>query len=212
MAISFDWYEDPKPSEKQQEKKTLHPRIKLNGSTDTNTLRRRIQERCSLTETDVSAVLDALSHIMGEELADGKQVHLDGIGYFYPCLTCTEPVTAETKRKATKVKLKAIKFRADQTLKNEFGVLKAKCLRGSLEFKRLTDEEIDRRLERYFKTHQFLRRMDFQSLCGMVRSTAMRHLRRLRNEGKLVNVGSLMQPIYVPGKEYYGNNEDVVMK
>lgn len=83
MAILFDWYEDPKPSDKQQgeNENTLHPRIKYNGSTGTDVLRRRIQERCSLTETDVSAVLDALSHIMGQELAEGRQVHLDGIGY-----------------------------------------------------------------------------------------------------------------------------------
>ena len=57
MAILFDWYEDPKPSDKQQgeNENTLHPRIKYNGSTGTDVLRRRIQERCSLTETDVSA-------------------------------------------------------------------------------------------------------------------------------------------------------------
>ena len=94
MAILFDWYEDPKPSNKQQGENgnTLHPRIKYNGSTGTDVLRRRIQERCSLTETDVTAVLDALSHIMGQELAEGRQVHLDGIGYFHPCLTTTEPI------------------------------------------------------------------------------------------------------------------------
>ena len=51
MAILFDWYEDPKPSDKQQgeNENTLHPRIKYNGSTGTDVLRRRIQERCSLT-------------------------------------------------------------------------------------------------------------------------------------------------------------------
>ena len=51
MAILFDWYEDPKPSNKQQGENgnTLHPRIKYNGSTGTDVLRRRIQERCSLT-------------------------------------------------------------------------------------------------------------------------------------------------------------------
>ncbi len=170
-------------------------------------VRHRIQERCSLTETDVTAVLDALSHILGEELADGKQVHLDGIGYFHPCLTSTEPVTIATKRKATKVKLKAIQFRADQTLKNEFGILKVKSLKGELNFKQLTNEQIDRLLTGYFKTHQFMRRYDFQNLCGMVRSTAMRHIRRLLDEGKLKNEGSVMQPVYVPGDGYYGNNE-----
>lgn len=210
--ILFDWYEDPRPSDKQEEEKTLHPRIKLNGSTGTDELRRRIQQRCTLTETDVIAVLDALSHIMGEELADGRQVHLDGIGYFYPTLTTTEPVTTETKRKSTKVKLKSIQFRADQTLKNEFGVLKVKSLKGDLNFKRLTDKEIDQRLTNFFRTHQFMRRSDFQSICGMVRTTAMRHIRRLRNEGKLENVGGCMQPIYVPRKGYYINNEDIKLR
>ena len=81
MAILFDWYEDPKPANKEEEK-TLHPRIKLNGSVGTDVLRHRIQERCSLTETDVSAALDALSHIMGTELAEGRQVHLAGIDVY----------------------------------------------------------------------------------------------------------------------------------
>lgn len=209
MAILFDWYEDPKPSDKEQGEKTLHPRLKYNGSIGTDLLRQRIQERCSLTATDVTAVLDALSHIMGQELADGKQVHLDGIGYFRPCLTSTEPVTIDTKRKATKVKLKSILFRADQTLKNEFGILKVKSLKGGLDFSQPTNEEIDRRLKKYFQTHQFMRRYDFQNLCGMARSTAMRHIRRLRDEGKLKNEGGVMQPIYVPGSGYYGNNEQI---
>lgn len=209
MAILFDWYEDPKPLDKEQGEKTLHPRLKYNGSIGTDLLRQRIQERCSLTATDVTAVLDALSHIMGQELADGKQVHLDGIGYFRPCLTSTEPVTIDTKRKATKVKLKSILFRADQTLKNEFGILKVKSLKGGLDFSQPTNEEIDRRLAKYFQTHQFMRRYDFQNLCGMARSTAMRHIRRLRDEGKLKNEGGVMQPIYVPGSGYYGNNEPI---
>ena len=56
MAILFDWYENPKTKDKQGEELTLHPRIKLNGSTTTDELRRHIQEYCSLTETDVLAV------------------------------------------------------------------------------------------------------------------------------------------------------------
>lgn len=146
---------------------------------------------------------------MGQELANGRQVHLDGIGYFRPCLTSTEPVTIDTKRKATKVKLKAIQFRADQTLKNEFGILKVKSLKGGLDFSQLTNEEIDRKLTKYFQTHPFMRRCDFQDLCRMTRSTAMRHIRRLRDEGKLKNEGGVMQPIYVPGNGYYTNNKHV---
>ena len=45
MAILFDWYENPKTKDKQGEELTLHPRIKLNGSTTTDELRRHIQTR-----------------------------------------------------------------------------------------------------------------------------------------------------------------------
>ena len=113
MAIHFEWYENPVPPNQPDEKK-LHARITYNGKIGTDYVRRKIQERCSLTETDVTAVLDALSHVLGQELGDGRQVHLDGIGYFHPTLKCIEEVTAETKRKNTKVRLKGIKFRADQ--------------------------------------------------------------------------------------------------
>ena len=76
MAILFDWYENPDSYDKSPEDKILHPRLRLNGSRSTDELRRDIQARCSLTETDVTAVLDAVSHVMGRELAD----HASGKG------------------------------------------------------------------------------------------------------------------------------------
>ena len=145
MAIHFEWYENPVPPNQPDEKK-LHARITYNGKIGTDYVRRKIQERCSLTETDVTAVLDALSHVLGQELSDGRQVHLDGIGYFHPTLKCIEGVTAETKRKNTKVRLKGIKFRADQALKNEVGAVKLKNIRHNGHSRKLSDVEIDMRI------------------------------------------------------------------
>ena len=78
MAISFDWYENPVSPDKPEEKR-FHPRIIANGQIDTKDLRSRIQSRCTLNEVDVTAVLDALSQVMGEELdrnwqTDGKYI------------------------------------------------------------------------------------------------------------------------------------------
>ena len=206
MAIQFEFYKNPQP-EKEGEEPSYHPRVVNFQHVTTQKLAREIHMATTFGKAEVEAMLMELSRCMGNHLCEGERVHLDGIGYFHPCLTSTEPVTIATKRKATKVKLKAIQFRADQALKNEFGILKVKSLRGELNFKQLTNEQIDRLLTGYFKTHQFMRRYDFQNLCGMARSTAMRHIRRLRDEGKLKNEGSVMQPIYVPGDGYYGNNE-----
>ena len=207
MAIQIDWYENPQSSEQQGEEKTLHPRLRLNGKVTTAQLRARIQNYCTLTETDVSAVLDALSHIMGEELADGRQVHLDGIGFFRPKLASTEPVTEQTKRKNTKVKLKGILYKADQALMNEVGNVKVQRTKFTFHSDKLTDSQMDELLTEYFSTHEFLQRKSFQYFCGLTQTTANRHLRHLCEAGKLKNAGLPKQPIYVPINGYYTDNK-----
>lgn len=207
MAISFDWYENPVSPDKPEEKR-FHPRIIANGQIDTKDLRSRIQSRCTLNEVDVTAVLDALSQVMGEELCEGRQVHLDGIGYFYPTLTATEEISADTPRRNTKVKLKGIQFRSDQKLKNSVGHIKIKQMKRIIHSPKLSETDIDSRLRKYFTDHQIMQRSDFQDITGMVRSTAMIHIRRLRTEGKLLNIGIPSQPIYVPTPGFYGKPAD----
>ena len=207
MAISFDWYENPVSPDKPEEKR-FHPRIIANGQIDTKDLRSRIQSRCTLNEVDVTAVLDALSQVMGEELCEGRQVHLDGIGYFYPTLTATEEIAADTPRRNTKVKLKGIQYRSDQKLKNSVGHIKIKQMKRIIHSPKLSETDIDSRLRKYFTDHQIMQRSDFQDITGMVRSTAMIHIRRLRTEGKLLNIGIPSQPIYVPAPGFYGKPAD----
>lgn len=207
MTISFDWYENPVSPDKPEEKR-FHPRIIANGQIDTKDLRSRIQSRCTLNEVDVTAVLDALSQVMGEELCEGRQVHLDGIGYFYPTLTATEEIAADTPRRNTKVKLKGIQFRSDQKLKNSVGHIKIKQMKRIIHSPKLSETDIDSRLRKYFTDHQIMQRSDFQDITGMVRSTAMIHIRRLRTKGKLLNIGIPSQPIYVPAPGFYGKPAD----
>ena len=207
MAISFDRYENPVSPDKPEEKR-FHPRIIANGQIDTKDLRSRIQSRCTLNEVDVTAVLDALSQVMGEELCEGRQVHLDGIGYFYPTLTATEEIAADTPRRNTKVKLKGIQFRSDQKLKNSVGHIKIKQMKRIIHSPKLSETDIDSRLRKYFTDHQIMQRSDFQDITGMVRSTAMIHIRRLRTKGKLLNIGIPSQPIYVPAPGFYGKPAD----
>lgn len=203
MAILFEWYENPVAPDKPTEKR-FHARIIYNGRVNTKEIQEKIQRRCTLTETDVTAVLDALSHVMGEELCEGKQVHLDGIGYFYPTLTCTEEIKANTPRRNRKVELKTIRFRSDRKLKTAIGNVRVEHSKYANHSKILSDAEIDKCLEQYFRENQVLTRRSFQILCGMTRSTAAGRLRKLREAGKLDNIGMKTQPIYVPMPGYYG--------
>ena len=188
----------------QPKKKRFHARIILNGKVETRDLKSIIQKRSSLSEADVSAVLEALSDVMGDELREGRQVHLDGIGYFYPSLECTEEIKSDTPRRNEKVRLKAIQFRSDQQLKDSIGPVKLQHSKYSRHSSSLSEVEIDIRLKEYFSTHQVLTRRDFQGLCHLTRTTAADRLRKLREDGKLKNIGLRTQPIYVPMPGYYG--------
>ena len=207
MAILFDWYENPDSYDKSPEDKILHPRLRLNGSRSTDELRRDIQARCSLTETDVTAVLDAVSHVMGRELAEGRQVHLDGIGYFQVKLNSLEPITSP-KLKANQMKLKAnIGFKADKKLRSSVSVVKVERSKLKLHSVPRSNEEIDRLLTAYFSNNQILTRSDFQGLCKLTLTTAARHIKLLKEEKKLQNINTRQSPVYVPMPGYYGKPE-----
>lgn len=57
-----------------------------NGFTEAKDLEKLICKRCTVTSTDIVAVLDALSHAMQDEFLQGRRVHLQGIGYFHPTI------------------------------------------------------------------------------------------------------------------------------
>ena len=66
----------------------------------------------------------------------------------------------------------------------------------------MTEEEIDRKLMDYFKTHDALTRSQFEVLCTQVKSTAHRILQKLVKDGKLKNVSTKQHPVYMPDNLY----------
>lgn len=212
MSILYDWYENPSESEDSEEK-GLHPRIFLNGKVGTEKLCHMIHGRSSLSVGDVKNAITMLTQICSEELREGREVHIEGLGYFAPILKSTEKVTRKTPNKSSKIQLKTIGFRPDVQLKGELVGTKANRTKYGRHSESLSEVEIDMRLKEYFAEHDVMLRYDFQETCVMTRSTANRHLRRLQEEGKLKNVGRRNQPIYVPVAGYYGvAQEDVVRR
>lgn len=211
MAILYDWYENPGESDDSEEK-GLHPRIFLNGKVETDKLCRMIHGRSSLSVGDVKNAFEMLAQICGEELREGREVHIEGLGYFAPILRSTQKVTRSTKNKWSKMELKTIGFRPDARLRGELVGAKASRSKYARHSESLSEVEIDMRLKEYFADHDVMLRYDFQEVCCMTRTTANRHLRRLLEEGKLRNIGKRMQPIYVAAAGYYGVSRDVLRR
>ena len=211
MAILYDWYENPGESDDSEEK-GLHPRIFLNGKVGTDKLCRMIHGRSSLSVGDVKNAFEMLAQICGEELREGREVHIEGLGYFAPILRSTQKVTRSTKNKWSKMELKTIGFRPDARLRGELVGAKASRSKYARHSESLSEVEIDMRLKEYFADHDVMLRYDFQEVCCMTRTTANRHLRRLLEEGKLRNIGKRMQPIYVAAAGYYVVSRDVLRR
>ena len=211
MAILYDWYENPGESDDSEEK-GLHPRIFLNGKVGTDKLCRMIHGRSSLSVGDVKNAFEMLAQICGEELREGREVHIEGLGYFAPILRSTQKVTRSTKNKWLKMELKTIGFRPDARLRGELRGAKVSRSKYARHSESLSAVEIDMRLKEYFADHDVMLRYDFQEVCCMTRTTANRHLRQLLEEGKLKNIGKRMQPIYVAAAGYYGVSRDVLRR
>lgn len=201
MAIAYDLYTIPDPQ--NDDNKLYHVRVVPDAPITPKKMEEKIQERCTLTTTNVKAALSALSNIMQEELLQGRRVHLPGIGYFYLTLKAT-PTDENNMQKvrAPQLEVKSISFRPEKELIKDLSTQAEFCTpKHKHHSRKQTDISILGILTAYFKDHTELDRARFQSLCGLTRNTALRRLKQLVEEGKLEDIGNRHAPRYraVPG-------------
>ena len=68
----------------KQLNKKWYPQSVLVGSTvTTDQIAKRLAAESTVSPADVKAVLEALSGVMGDYMAQGRSVKLDGIGSFF---------------------------------------------------------------------------------------------------------------------------------
>ena len=200
MSIEYDFYRNP--NSQGSNKKRYHARVVSSNRISTDELAEEIQKECSLTITDVKAVLIALGDKLAKHLGEGSKVHLDGIGYFQVNQQCKEEVCSTRSVRSDNVEFKSVSYRADNELKKHLKKQKIQRSQTKIHSVEMTEEEIDRKLMDYFKTHDALTRSQFEVLCTQVKSTAHRILQKLVKDGKLKNVSTKQHPVYMPDNLY----------
>ena len=200
MSIEYDFYRNP--NSQGTDKKRYHARVVSSDRISTDELAEEIQKECSLTITDVNAVLIALGDKLVKHLGDGSKVHLEGIGYFQVNLQCKEEVRTTRSVRSDNVEFKSVSYRADNELKKHLKKQKIQRSQTKIHSVEMTEEEIDQKLTDYFKTNDTLTRSQFEVLCTQVKSTAHRILQKLVKDGKLKNVSTKQHPVYMPDNLY----------
>lgn len=201
MALKYEFYHNPDCATTKDRK--YHPRVVPNGRIANDQLAKEIQKESSLTVADVKAVLIALADKMAEHLGQGRKVYLEGIGYFQVNLHCKEEVRTIHGVRSKNVEFKSVSFRADSDLKKSLRkekIQRSKIMPHSMP---MTEKEIDAKLTEHFAENPILTRRDFEFLCLQVKSTACRRLRNLVEAGKLKNISTPRNPVYVPANGHY---------
>lgn len=200
MPVNYDFYKNPKLADKD-EKTHLHARVVPKGTVSSDELAEEIHDRSTLSTADITATLVALADITAEKLRDGQRVYIKGIGYLQMTLQCP-PVESESEIRAESVRFKSVAFRPDAQLKERLSTTHFVRQADKSHSKNYSTEEIDRLVARHFQQNETLTRNQFEALCGLTYSTAVRHLKRLREEGKIINIASPKHPLYRKGAEF----------
>lgn len=202
MTIQYDFYRNP--NSEGTNKKRYHARVVASGQVSTEQLAKEINQECSLTPADVKAVLICLGDKLAKHLSEGRKVHLKGIGHFQVNLRCKEEVRTVHAIRSENIEFKSVSYRADIELKKYLKQQKIRRSHTKIHSLPMAEEEIDLKLTEYFAVQTTLTRRDFQILCSQVQTTANRILRKLVEKGKLKNISTPRNPVYVPANGHYG--------
>ena len=165
--------------------------------TTTSELAKYINNACSVTESDVVAVLKALGNCVRDELLDGNRVELEHLGTFGLSLTCGQK-RLEDRVTKNDIRVKSVLFAPCAEMKQ--ALHHATFVSGGPNpHKQLTDEMILRRLAEYFEVHEFMQRRTFEAVCECSRYTATKKLKELVKAGKLRAMGAKNVRFYVKG-------------
>ena len=200
MAIKFDIFESPVSD--METTHLPHPKVLTNGVVDTKKLSERISCKCTASPADVNAVITALSEEMAVALKNSCSVHIGGLGFFRLILKYV-PGSNPKRIAAADIRLKAVKFMPDKEFKEQFQALEVKRVKASSRHSsKLSQAEVLGLVEGFFNKKSFMRRKDMEAITGFNTVKALRTIRRLLDEGRLKNLGSRYQPLYVKGEAW----------
>lgn len=146
-----------------------------------------IEERCTLTEPDVLAVLKAFRNIAVEQLQQGRRFHIPGIGWL-SLSACLDNDAKNVDRKVTgrNVRVKSINFKVENKFFNDatedISFVKSDY---STQSKDYTEDAIWAKLNAYLKHNDFIDRRIVEQEFELTKYSAYKWLNYFTEKGKL---------------------------
>lgn len=206
MAVKYDFFLTPQPKDKQQ-KVRYHARSVVESTLTNKDIATEISRRCTINKAEANAVMNEMSEIFLQKLAEGHAIKLNGIGTFR--ISAKSPsVRTKKEIRAESIKFGGIVFRAERKLLRRLSGTKFQKVMYSRTSIDISEIEIDGMLTEYFKDHTYITTKELQHLCGLSNHTALRRLKQRIEEGKITHPGGTRSAFYFPVPGNYGISTD----
>ena len=206
MPVKYDFFLTPQPKEKQQ-KVRYHARTVVDRTLNNKDIATEIAKRCTIRKAEAMAVMEEMSEIFLQKLAEGHAIKLEGIGTFH--ISAKSPsVRTKNEVRAESIKFGGVVFRAEKKLLRKLSDTKFQKVMHSQTSSEISDIEIDGLLTEYFKDHAYITTKELQDLCGLSNHTALRRLKERVQEGRMTHPGHRHSAFYFPVPGTYGISTD----
>lgn len=178
--------------------KRIYIQLHNNPAMTADELSKEIQETCTVTPSDVKAVMTEICHIAIRELSSGNRFYLPEMGYLSLSVGNIPPsLKPNGKITGKDVFLRNINFKPEKKFLKEVqkNVRFVKSDYTTLSTK-YTEDRLWSKIEGYLSHHRFITRRTMRSEFGLSDYKAKQWLDRFVASGKLTKEGTRHQPLY----------------
>lgn len=175
--IFYDIKKTPKSS--INHKDFYYVRISRSSVISFRNLKDRLSSKCTLSPSDISAVIEEISDMFVQSFQNGDSVHIDGLGNFSVRIQ-TSVTDSPQAINSSHIKVTGVVFRPESELVNRIQS-KACFKRERSNSTLISKEEIILKLRDYLteKNDNIFTCKEIQQLCNFTRSTTVRRLNEL---------------------------------
>ena len=158
-------------------------------TTNLNSLAHNIQDTTSFTIHDIVGIVSSLVNEIQHEISDGKAVHIDGLGYFYPKMAGKIVNDAKGKQKLSDARIETLRFMPEKGLKQMFERQKfSKIKEHTNKGRSISVEEALEILQSKATAEMLLNVSDIEQILGFSKAATYRMTRKLVENDCLIHI------------------------
>lgn len=199
MTAQYGLFRNP-PHKGEKESDILHARIIPGRTIRIDRVTREISECTSFSPGDVKGLLQAFADVLVSYLEDGDEVELEGLGHFSVSLKCPK-ITNSRQVRAEDISFKSVNFRCSKEITERLRSMKVERKPGSSKPAKYTTEERKEKILKYLEGHETVMSSDCMGINECTRYLALKDLKELIAEKKIVKEGYRKIVVYMLAKD-----------